>query len=63
MQTLKVGDTVRVTPTNPLAVGRGVGVLTRVGQTLVLVQFPQWPRPIACLLHDCKHADGKPEVA
>lgn len=55
-ETLHAGDTVCVAPTNPLAIGRGLGVLTRVGQTLVLVQFAQWPRPVACLLRDCRIA-------
>jgi hypothetical protein len=47
---MHVGDRVRVTPKNPLAVGRGVGVITHLGQMIVRVRFRSHPdRSIACL--------------
>jgi hypothetical protein len=53
---VRVGDIVRVRPKNPLAVGRGVGVITHVGQMFIGVNFfrlhPE--RSIACLASDCE---------
>jgi len=51
----RVGDTVRVVPTSPILVGRGIGIVEHAGDTLVRVRFLQThpERAIACLLRDC----------
>ena len=59
---LHVGDTVMVTPSNPGCVGRGRGVVERVGpQGLVVqVRFPEHKYPIACFADDCRIAPDRP---
>lgn len=55
-----IGDKVRVTPTNALAVGRGVGTITHVGPTGMLVRVAfthipgSQPKGIACFARDCE---------
>jgi hypothetical protein len=50
----QTGNLVGVVPTNRLAVGRGVGTVTRTGDTLVRVRFRAHPeRTVACLVRDC----------
>lgn len=56
---IQVGDAVRVTPTNPLAVGRGTGIIVKTGDTICLVKFPQWERPIACFVADTAAVKGE----
>lgn len=60
---MKPGDTVRVHSPNPIAVGRGIGIVTRTGHTVVSVKFPQWERPITCLAEDCTVIEPAQEPA
>lgn len=55
---LEVGQLVHVSPTDPLAVGRGRGTITAVGRTIVLVLFPSHARPISCLRCDVTRKDN-----
>ena len=61
---MRTGDQVTVAPSNPLAVGRGIGTVKHVGETLVRVTFPQWPnRAIACLRKDCSPVPARQEAS
>lgn len=58
MNTMNIGELVNVQPSNQAAHGRGIGTVTRVGSTLVLVKFPHIAGggpggAIACLKKDC----------
>jgi hypothetical protein len=63
MTPLKPGDAVEVNPPSPFAIGRGKGVVHRLGTlgVLVWVVFPRQfdGRPVAVFAGDCKLIPAK----